>query len=33
MKNFDKFKTLKERHDAFFKYCDGRACMECPVKN
>lgn len=32
MKNFDKFKTLKERHDAFFKYCDGRACMECPVK-
>lgn len=29
MKNFEKYKTAKERHEAFYKFCQGKTCDRC----
>lgn len=29
MKNFEKYKTSKERHEAFYKFCQGKTCDRC----
>lgn len=32
MKNFEKYKTAKERHVAFKRYCGGQDCKECKIR-
>ena len=31
MKNEEKFKSRKERADAFAKFCDSHDCTDCPI--
>ena len=33
MKNFEKYKTAKERHAAFREWCYGKRCVKCDLRD